>query len=74
MKVFYFYLLFIVYCLDENLTVREAKPRAGELAIQMLSKLKTRIETQLAECRYPPKNCVSVASRYPLECVVVGLC
>ena len=56
------------------MTVREAKPRAGELAIQMLSKLKTRIETQLTECRYPPKNCVSVASRYPLECVVVGLC
>ncbi|KAL4075167.1 hypothetical protein V8B97DRAFT_1867515 [Scleroderma yunnanense] len=47
--------------IDEGLTMREAKPRAGELAKQMLGKVKTRIETQLDECKYPPKDCLSLA-------------
>ncbi|KAL4074914.1 hypothetical protein V8B97DRAFT_2022521 [Scleroderma yunnanense] len=45
---------------DQGLTMREAKPRAQEVEIQMLDKLKVRIETQLAGCRYPPKDYVSL--------------
>ncbi|KAL4075194.1 hypothetical protein V8B97DRAFT_1550631 [Scleroderma yunnanense] len=47
---------------DKGFTMKEAMPKANEVAIQMLSKLKMRIETQLDRCRYPPKDCVSLAS------------
>ncbi|KAL4066379.1 P-loop containing nucleoside triphosphate hydrolase protein [Scleroderma yunnanense] len=48
--------------IDQGCTIEEAKEKAGEAAIQMLSKLKMRIETQLDRCKYPPKDCVSLAS------------
>ncbi|KAL4075531.1 hypothetical protein J3A83DRAFT_4089383 [Scleroderma citrinum] len=47
---------------DEGFTMKEAIQRAKEPAVQMLSKLKMRIEAQLAGCKYPPKDCVSLAS------------
>ncbi|KAL4066578.1 hypothetical protein J3A83DRAFT_4257814, partial [Scleroderma citrinum] len=49
--------------IDQGCTIEEAKEKAGEAAIQMLSKLKMRIETQLDRCKYPPKDCVSLASK-----------
>ena len=33
---------------EKGLTMREAKPRAGEFAEKMLSKLRARIESQLS--------------------------
>ncbi|KAL4071224.1 hypothetical protein V8B97DRAFT_1871476 [Scleroderma yunnanense] len=47
---------------DEGFTMKEAIQRAKEPSVQMLSKLKMRIEIQLAGCKYPPKDCVSLAS------------
>ena len=47
---------------ERGLTMREAKPRAGELAEVMLSKLRTGIESQLSGCKYPPKAYLSMTS------------
>ncbi|KAL4077785.1 hypothetical protein J3A83DRAFT_4087142 [Scleroderma citrinum] len=47
---------------DQGFTMQEAMLRAGEVATEMLGKMKTKIETQLARCKYPPKDCVSLAS------------
>ncbi|KAL4062422.1 hypothetical protein V8B97DRAFT_2037842 [Scleroderma yunnanense] len=46
---------------DEGFTMKEAIQRAKEPAAWMLSKLKMRTETQLAGCKYPPKDYVSLA-------------
>ncbi|KIM68385.1 hypothetical protein SCLCIDRAFT_1209209 [Scleroderma citrinum Foug A] len=46
---------------DEGLTMREAMPKAGELAAQMLSILESGIENQLCSCRYPPKAYLTTA-------------
>ncbi|KAL4072043.1 era-like GTP-binding protein [Scleroderma citrinum] len=46
---------------DEGLAMKEAKLRAGELTTEILNKLKTRIEAQLAGFKYPPKDCVSLS-------------
>ena len=46
----------------EGLAMREAKPRVGEFAAEMLRKLKARIESQLNGCKYPPKAYLSMAS------------
>ncbi|KAL4077837.1 hypothetical protein J3A83DRAFT_4087388 [Scleroderma citrinum] len=54
--------LAIEQLIDKDMKIEEAKARAGEVAIQILGKLKTRIETQLAGCKYPPKDYVSLAS------------
>ncbi|KAL4078030.1 hypothetical protein J3A83DRAFT_4218969 [Scleroderma citrinum] len=42
--------------------MKEAIQRAKEPAAQILSQLQMRIETQLAGCKYPPKDCVPLAS------------
>ena len=47
---------------EKGLTMREAKPGVGEFAAEMLSKLRTRIESQLSGCKYPPKAYLSMAS------------
>ena len=47
---------------EEGLTMREAKPRVGEFVEKMLSKLRTRIESQLSSAKYPPKAYLSMAS------------
>jgi len=52
---------------EEGLTVREAMPRAEELAAEMLSKLRARIESQLSDCKYPPKAYLSMASELWIE-------
>ncbi|KAL4065555.1 hypothetical protein V8B97DRAFT_2025708 [Scleroderma yunnanense] len=44
---------------DEGLAMKEAKLRAGELTTEILNKLKTRIEAQLAGFKYPPKDCMN---------------
>ncbi|KAL4075144.1 hypothetical protein V8B97DRAFT_2022188 [Scleroderma yunnanense] len=48
--------------IDGGLTMREAISRAGELATQLLAGVRTRIQNQLAGCKYPPKGYVSLAS------------
>ena len=52
---------------ESGLTMREARPRAGEFAAEMLSKLRTKIESQLSGCKYPPKAYLSVASELWIE-------
>ena len=47
---------------EEGLTMREAIPRAGDFAAQMLSKLSVEIEKQLNGSKYPPKTYLSMAS------------
>ena len=47
---------------EKGLTMREAKPMVGEIAAEMLSKLRARIESQLSGCRYPPRAYLSMAS------------
>ncbi|KIM53388.1 hypothetical protein SCLCIDRAFT_1222848, partial [Scleroderma citrinum Foug A] len=42
--------------------MREAKLWVGEFAAEMLNKLRTRIESQLSGCKYPPKAYLSMAS------------
>ena len=46
----------------EGLTMREAKKIVEEFAADMLSKIRTRIESQLSDCKYPPKAYLSMAS------------
>ncbi|KAL4073060.1 hypothetical protein V8B97DRAFT_1898987 [Scleroderma yunnanense] len=47
--------------IEDGLTMREAIPKAGDLAEQMLSELKMRIERQLSGCKYPPKAYLPLA-------------
>ena len=47
---------------EEGLTVKEAKPRVKELAADMSSKLRGRIESQLGGCKYPPKAYLTMSS------------
>ncbi|KIM58322.1 hypothetical protein SCLCIDRAFT_128390 [Scleroderma citrinum Foug A] len=46
---------------EAGITIREAMPRAGEIAAQMLSRLRARIESQLSGCKYPPKAYLPMA-------------
>ena len=48
---------------EKGLTMREAMPRAGELAEQMLRRLRARIESQLSGCKHPPKAYLELASK-----------
>jgi len=52
---------------ESGLTMREVKPRAGEFAAEMLSKLRGKIEIQLSGCRYPPKAYLSMGSELWIE-------
>ena len=47
---------------ERGVTMREAKLWVGEFAAEMLNKLRTRIESQLSGCKYPPKAYLSMAS------------
>ena len=55
---------------EEDLTVREAMPRVGELAAEMLSKLRVRIQRQLSGCKYPPKAYLSMASESCIDLIL----
>ena len=46
---------------EEGLTMREVMPRVEEYALQLLNKLRKRIETQLNGTKYPPKVYLSMA-------------
>ena len=52
---------------ERGLTMREAKPRVGEFAEEMLSKLRAKTESQLSGCKYPPKAYLSMASELWIE-------
>lgn len=47
---------------EENLTVREAKLKVGDLAERMLTQLKNKIMGELKGFNFPPKDCISLAS------------
>ena len=46
---------------EEGLTMREVMPRVEEYALQLLDKLRKRIEIQLNGTKYPPKVYLSMA-------------
>ena len=48
----------------EGLTIEEAMPRVPGVAALLLSKLRKGIESQLSGYRYPPKEYISLASKY----------
>lgn len=48
---------------EEGSTMAEAMPRVAGVAAQLLSKLRRRIESQLSDCKYPPKGYISTASK-----------
>lgn len=45
---------------DNNLTIKEARSQAGELAKHMLTDITTKIKDQLAGCKYPPNDYVAL--------------
>ena len=45
----------------------EAMSRIEDTAAQMLGKLRAKIESNLNGCMYPPKACLSVACRLPVN-------
>ena len=51
---------------------REAKPMVDEFVIEMLRKLRTRIESQLSGYKYPPNAYITMASKHSLL-FVLGL-
>ena len=48
---------------EKGLTMREAIPRAEEMAAQMLSRVRARIESQLGVCKHPPKAYLELAGK-----------
>ena len=46
----------------EGLTMKEAMPRVEEFRLQLLDKLRKKIESQLNGRKYPPKVYLSIAS------------
>ena len=55
--------------IDEGLTMKEAKLKAGGLAKEMLKYHQTRITKELDRFNYPPKGCLSLASEHVL-CII----
>jgi len=52
---------------DERVPMKKAKLRAGELADQLRSGARARIESQLSGCKYPPKAYILTACKYSLH-------
>jgi len=50
--------------IDDGLTMKEAKLKAGDLAKEMLTHHKERIMEELHEFNYPPKGCISLAGKH----------
>ena len=48
---------------EHGWTMKKAMPKAADLAVQMLSKLKGRLEKELNSSKYPPKDYVVTSSR-----------
>ena len=55
--------------IDEGLTMKEAKLKAGDLAKEMLNYHQERIMKELNKFNYPPKGCLSLASEHVL-CII----
>ena len=47
-----------------GLTMAETMPRIAGLAALLLSKVRKIVESQLSGCKYPPKEYISLASKY----------
>ena len=45
---------------DEGIQMKETLVRAGSLASQFLGEVSTKIKNQLDQCKYPPKEYVSL--------------
>ena len=45
---------------DEGMQMEEAMLKAGSLVPQMLSEVRRKIKNQLDECKYPPKDYLSL--------------
>jgi len=52
---------------DKGLTMKEARPQAGELVKQLLIQVKKQVEDQLAECKHCPKDCLVLSGGY--QCI-----
>ena len=48
---------------EEGLTITEAMPRVADVAAQILSQEKRKVESQLNTKKYPPKAYLSMASK-----------
>ena len=48
---------------EEGLTITEAMPRVADVAAQILSKQKKKIESELNTKKYPPKAYLPMASK-----------
>ena len=48
---------------EEGLTITEAMPRVADVAAQILSKQKKKIESELNTTKYPPKAYLAMASK-----------
>ena len=49
------------YMRENGLTIKEAMSSAGEMAAQMLRRLREKIESQLSGCKHPPKAYLEMA-------------
>ena len=49
---------------EEGLTIAEAMPRVADVAAQILSQQKMKIESQLKDKKYPPKAYLPMASKF----------
>ena len=47
---------------EDGLTITEAKPKVANVAAQILSQEKTKIESELNTKKYPPKAYLAMAS------------
>jgi len=50
---------------DEGMQMEEAMLKAGSLAPQILSEVRRKIKNQLDECKYPPKDYLSLGGELP---------
>jgi len=51
---------------DEGIQMKEAMLQAGSLAPQIMSEVSGKIKNQLDECKYPPKDYLSLGSKLSL--------
>jgi len=50
---------------DEGLQMKEAMLKARSLGPQILSEVRRKIKNQLDECKYPPKDYLSLGGELP---------
>ena len=48
---------------EQGLTMKEAVSKVADVTVQILSKVRSRVENELSGSKYPPKDYVSMSSR-----------